>query len=236
MSGFGRLKKGDVVDQIPRYGDEKPASEMIFSYGFLEDDRTEAKEVFLGFEIPDDDPLGAAKKMFCREAPGIRIFTESKTPSHTTWDSALVWWACVNEEDGLHIDVAQTTDGQRELETSWKGGKIQEPAHLREHLAADPSWDIFQLRAIVLLLQRLETQLAVMHETEEIISGLRDRHSAFEAIFRPEVLGLVSRLRGLEASLLQKEVEDLMNQVSSSSLPRRFSYADSFPEKHAAGI
>jgi hypothetical protein len=208
-------KKRDVIDQISRYGDEKPASEMIFSYGFLEDDRTEAKEVFLGIEIPDDDPLGAAKKMFCREAPGIRIFTESEAPSQTTWDSALVWWACVNEEDGLDISVAQTTDGQRELETSWKGVKIQEPTQLRELLTADPSWDIFQLRAVVLLLQRLETQLAVMRETEEIISALRDKQPAFETIFRPEVLGLVSRLRGLEASLLQKEVEDLMNQVSS---------------------
>ncbi|KAJ5618884.1 hypothetical protein N7510_002868 [Penicillium lagena] len=197
------------------YGDEKPASEMIFSYGFLEDDRTEAKEVFLGLEVPDDDPLGAAKKMFCREAPGIRIFTESETPSHITWDSTLIWWACVNEEDGLHIDVAQTTDGQRELETSWKGTKIQEPTHLRELLAADPSWDIFQLRAIVLLLQRLQTQLAVMQETEEIISTLRDKNPTFETIFRPEVLGLVSRLRDLEAGLLQGEVEILTNQQNT---------------------
>ncbi|KAJ5167078.1 uncharacterized protein N7482_005859, partial [Penicillium canariense] len=203
------------------YGDEKSASEMIFSYGFLEADRTEARQVVLDLSLPDDDPLGVAKSLFCRNTPGIRLSTvggkDQDTPalaaaSHITWDSSLIWWASVNEEDGLYIGIAQTTDGTKELEATWKGEKIQSPEQLRELLAADPSWDIFQLRAVVLVLERVETQLSFLHETEQVLENLRENEDLFKALFRPEVFNLASQLRTLEGVLLQRAIEDLVKQ------------------------
>lgn len=196
---------------------------MIFSYGFLENDRAEAKQIFLDMDIPVDDPLAVVKKMFCQDALGVRLSTirDSDQPSTISdstqqifWDSPLVWWACVNEEDGLHVSLAQTTDGRRELDTSWKGEKIYSAHHLQDLLAADPSWDIFQLRAVVLLLARLETQLSLLEETEEIMTNLLENRAVLSNIFRPGVFALISRFRALEAGLLEKAVAELMRQVS----------------------
>jgi hypothetical protein len=205
-----------------RYGDEKPASEMLFSYGFLESDRTEAREISLNLDLPEDDPLSLAKKIFCQNDSGVRIVgPQGLDAAHeVTWESALAWIACVNEEDGLRFQVAQTTDGSRELETTWKGQKIESPSHLRELLAADSLWDIIQLRAVVLLLERLETQLAFMQETEEIISNLREDKTVLESMFRPGIFEPISQYRSLESELLEKAVEDLIKQVSDLIQPR----------------
>ncbi|KAJ5950438.1 uncharacterized protein N7479_008851 [Penicillium vulpinum] len=193
------------------YGDEKPASEMIFSYGFLESGTTEAREIFLNLDIPEDDPLGVAKSMFCRSNSGLRI-SAVEGSEEVTWESGLAWIACVNEEDGLHFGIAQTTDGDRELETTWKGEKIQSASHLRELLAADPLWEIFQLRAAVLLLDRLETQLALLQETEEIISNMQEDQAALDSMFRPGIFTSIAHFRVLEGELLERAVEELIKQ------------------------
>ena len=190
---------------------------MIFSYGFLESDRDETKQVILDIELPDDDPLGLAKKMICREIPGIRFFTTQDMDTKIEWESPLIWWASVNEEDGLHIGITATTDGKRELEATWKSEKIQSPHQLREFLANDPSWEIFQLRAVVLVLQRLETQLSLLQEMEDALSNIRENQSLLQSMFRPEVFALVSRLRKLETMLLEKVVEQLLKQVSRNN-------------------
>jgi hypothetical protein len=195
-----------------RYGDEKPATEMMFSYGFL-DSSTEAREMSLILDIPADDPLSLAKRMFCQNDSGLRI-SAGEGPEDITWESAIAWLACVNEEDGLHFGIAQTTDGGRELETSWKGEKVQSPGHLRELLAVDPLWEIFQLRAAVLLLERLESQLGRFQEMEEIILNLQEDKAAMDAIFRPGIFTSIAQFRTLEGDLLEKAVEGLIKQVS----------------------
>lgn len=189
---------------------------MLFSYGFLEHGRTEAREISLNLDIPEDDPLALPKRIFCQNDTGIRI-----RPAHNpdeaqevTWDSPLAWIACVNEEDGLHFGLAQTTDGGRELEVSWKDEKVQSPGHLRELLAADPLWEIIQLRAAVLLLERLETQLAHLQETEEILANLQETNVAVDSLFRPSIFETILQFRKLEGELLEKAVEDLIKQAS----------------------
>jgi hypothetical protein len=204
-----------------RYGDEKPASEMIFSYGFVENDRTDARQIFLDLEIPDDDPLKMAKQAFCKEDPGVRITRATTTcpgPGKTTWNSPFVWWACVNEEDGLDFDVIQTTDGGKELRATWKGEDMGTPSRLKDLLAADPLWAIFQLRAVVLILERLETQLVILRETEKLVAEISNDED-MRTLFRPDVLNTVSRLRRLEAELLESSIEDLMSRVSVDPMP-----------------
>ncbi|KAL8688660.1 MAG: hypothetical protein Q9224_004825, partial [Gallowayella concinna] len=59
LRGGKTLKPNDEVTIT--YGDEKGACEMLFSYGFIEDTMTSARELFLDLDIPDDDPLKVAK-------------------------------------------------------------------------------------------------------------------------------------------------------------------------------
>ncbi|CAG8148779.1 unnamed protein product [Penicillium olsonii] len=203
------------------YGDEKPASEMLFSYGFLEDGRTAAREITLNLDIPEDDPLGLPKRIFCQNDTSIRIRAarSSDEVDEVTWESDLAWIACVNEEDGLHFGLAQTTDGGRELEVRWKDEKIQSPRHLREILAADHQWEIIQLRAAVLLLERLETQLGLFQELQEPISKIKEDQVALESMFRPGIFETIFRFRNMEGELLEKAVEDLIKQVREIPMP-----------------
>lgn len=213
---MGCLFVVDMTDMCNRYGDEKPASEMLFSYGFLETDRTEAQEILLNFDIPEDDPLGLPKKVFCQNDTGIRIMATQGLDGvrEVTWKSAFTWLACVNEEDGLQFGLAQTIDGGREMETTWKGEKIESPSRLLELLAMDPLWKIFQLRATVLLLERLETQLALFLEAEKIISDLREDQVVFQSLFRPGISEPIFLFRKLEVELLKKAIDNLIQNVS----------------------
>lgn len=216
---------GHTDSLASRYGDEKPASEMLFSYGFLDEDQSDAKQVVLNIAPQDDDPLGVAKNMFCRSTPGIKLSTEdnlgqstSAPPSSTiSWDSPLVWWASVNEEDGLYIGLAQRTDGTTELEATWKGENVQSPDQLQGFLAADSSWDIFKLRATVLVLERVENQLSLLHQTEQALGTLRENEDLLKTLFRPDVLRLILHLRKLEGALLQRAINILIEQVGNSS-------------------
>ncbi|KAJ5553586.1 hypothetical protein N7494_002964 [Penicillium frequentans] len=187
--------------------------EVTISYG---------DENHVAYEFPQDDPLGMAKKMICKDTPGIRVST-SQGPATTdltssngsgkiVWDSPLIWWSSVNEEDGLKIGIAQTTDGGRELEAHWKGEKIQSPDQLHHFVTIDPLVDIFQLRAVVLVLERVEAQVSLLNETNQVLDHLRENPTALSSMSRPEIFEMVSRLRQLEGTLLQKAVEELIQQ------------------------
>ena len=197
---------------------------MIFSYGFLDSDVTEVQQVMLDINFPDDDPLGVAKKLICQEFPGIKVSrshdadgstTESLTKSgDIAWDSPLIWWSSVNEEDGLCIGVTQTTEGTRELEATWKGQKLQSPYQLRDFIIDDPLVDVFRLRAVVLVLGRLQTQLSLLQEMEEFLANVQKNPTLLDSLFRREVFGLILRLRKLEGALLEKAIDELLQEVS----------------------
>ncbi|KAL3479784.1 hypothetical protein BJX99DRAFT_61385 [Aspergillus californicus] len=200
------------------YGQDKAASEMVFSYGFLDQEMNDANQIFLDLDIPEDDPLGMVKMSFCREIPGVRILSRPTASGEVEayWESPIVWWACVNEEDGLEFAVLQANDGSKELKITWKTEDVHNPHHLRDLLAADSSWDIFQLRATVLILERLETQFFILRTSESMISEIR-QNADMRAIFRPDVFNTATKLRELEGRLLEmaikgleKERDDLM--------------------------
>ncbi|KAL4956330.1 hypothetical protein BDW69DRAFT_158873 [Aspergillus filifer] len=218
-----RSGRGLVTDEeiTISYGKDKAASEMVFSYGFLDAEQTDAKQMFLDLNIPDDDPLKMAKMAICRESPGLRIFspatatltseTNSENEPHTTWESPLAWWSSINPSDGLDFAVLQNTDGSRELAMTWKGAGINSPEHLIDHLQKDPLWDIFQLRAVVLVLERLENQFFSLRTTENMVEDIRKSEDML-ALFRPEVFGTVTRLRELEEVLLEGAIRGLIMQ------------------------
>ncbi|CAO2651989.1 Nn.00g002720.m01.CDS01 [Neocucurbitaria sp. VM-36] len=184
------------------YGDEKGACENIFSYGFLEDAVTSAKVMFLDLDIPDDDPLRPAKIFVSTVAPGFRVFQKD---SHIEWESDFIWLVVVNEEDGLDFKVRQTIDGKREIQAFWKEREL-DTMKLREYLQEDPAWDVFQLRATVLLQQRVEAQIETLQETET---------AKREASIRDVPWRLAARLRRLELEMLEHALATLERQRSS---------------------
>jgi len=206
--GF-EVKQGSEVTIT--YGDDKGACEMIFSYGFIDNAMIEsAKEMFLGLEMPSDDPLGPAKLRVSTAAPGVKITDKG---GKVEWYSEFVWLIIVNEEDGLDFEILQTTDGSRELQISWKGEEMGDVTKLRDILEKEVLWDVYRLRAAAIIQQRVESQLNTLREfnkeaeTIEYGEGTSIRDRPFE---------LAAKLHELENELvwkaglsLEKEVEGL---------------------------
>ncbi|KAI4940008.1 uncharacterized protein J4E92_001296 [Alternaria infectoria] len=192
-----QVKPGDEITIT--YGDDKGACENIFSYGFLEDAMTSAKVVFLDLDIPDDDPLRPAKIYVSKVAPGFRIFEKDGT---IDWESDFIWLVVVNEEDGLDFKVRQTTDGKREIQSFWKEQEL-DTVKLREHLEQDPLWDVFRLRATVLLQNRVDAQIELLKETK----GAKRTGTMRDMPWR-----LAERLRSLELDLLKRAAATLDSQ------------------------
>ncbi|KAL1593473.1 hypothetical protein SLS59_009354 [Nothophoma quercina] len=192
-------KEGEVTIT---YGDDKGACENIFSYGFLEDNMTSAKVMFLSLDIPDDDPLRPAKIFVSTAAPGFRIFDKA---GGIDWESDFIWLVIVNEEDGLDFRIKQTVDGKREIEALWKDERLDDTSKLREYLHGDPLWDIYQLRATVLLQGRVEEQIETLQQT-----GEPQKNSTM----REEPFNLAKRLRTLELEMLERAMGAFEEQKS----------------------
>lgn len=196
------------------YGDERGACEMIFSYGFLEQDMVTAKELFLDLDIPNDDPLKFAKKAASRSAPGFRLFSSGGA---TSWEGDFIWLICVNEEDGLDFQVKQTHDGSKELEVHWREAILADIGYLKELLTRDPLWAVFQLRATALLQDRVQLQLSILDATEEQSQGARDSPDVSRDVWKT-----ATRLRELEWDLLSRANQDF-EQVVRQNLSVDFS-------------
>jgi hypothetical protein len=185
---------------------------MIFSYGFLEDAMVSANELFLDLHPSEDDPLGMAKTRVSNAAPGVKLFEEgieSDQLHSVGWYSDFVWLVCVNEEDGLDFRVLQTNDGGRELKTYWKEKELPDTSKLKELLQQDPLWEVFQLRAVVLIQRRIEEQLQILYQT----SNDERFELGHNEGTRKGPRDLALRLRDLESRLLEKSYAGLDVEV-----------------------
>jgi len=191
---------------ITRYGDHKGACEMIFSYGFLDATVQSAKELFLDLQVSEDDPLGLAKLRVSTVAPGVKLTCKGGS---VEWHSDFVWLVCINEEDGLAFQVLQTNDGGRELRSTWKNTELRDTSILRELLAQDPLWEVYQLRAVVLIQQRVAEQLQLLSET----SNVESFEYGDDKAIRKGPRNLALRLRELESKLLERSYGRLEEQV-----------------------
>lgn len=200
------LKCGDEVTIT--YGDEKGACEMLFSYGFLEEEMTSARELFLDLDIQDDDPLKLAKKAVSNSAPGFRLFDHSDTVG---WQGPFVWLLCINEEDGLEFELLQKNDGERELKVCWRGAEILDLSKIETLLREDPKWPLFELRATVVVRDRVEKQLNILDSSQagfNLVNGLaKIEHTA---------MYYAARLRGLEETLMLQAYDECENKASRS--------------------
>jgi hypothetical protein len=204
------------------------ACEMIFSYGFVEEHASSAREIFLDLLIPTDDPLRLAKIRYAKEAPGFRLFVDSR--DKVSWESAFVWWACVNEEDGLDFRVEQTVTGGMELKAMWKDSELR-AEDLPATLMADELRDVFVLRAVVMIQDRVERAGADLAATEEVFD-----HNVGNNQVREQVYKTIGILRKLEMQLLARAYDQLEVQVSLSFNPLSAVIANLRIEERAAGF
>lgn len=185
------------------------ASEMIFSYGFLEENAQSAREMFLSLQAPEDDPLRMAKIHFAREAPGVRIYVNAQ--GQVDWESNFVWWICVNEEDGLDFEVLQTIDGDRELQATWQGNRL-DPDALKTALMNEPRKDIFLLRATVTIQERVERQGEELSSSQALLVDESSPQTPDRGKF---VHQTIQHLRDLELDLLLASFDALDKEVRS---------------------
>lgn len=185
------------------------ACEMLFSYGFLDPSVSSAREMFLTLNIPPDDPLRIAKMKFSRDAPGVRLYVDQT--GKLGWESDFVWWACVNEEDGLEFHILQSNDGQKEMKAVWKNREF-EASEFKQLLLADELRDIFVLRSIVLIQHRVEQQGVKLGESEDMFEQARHATGVREAAW-----GLINKLRNLELEMLTAAFELLEAEVRGRS-------------------
>ncbi|EXJ83157.1 hypothetical protein A1O1_06776 [Capronia coronata CBS 617.96] len=199
-------KSIDDSDEITIMYGAGGACEMAFSYGFIEEHAISAREMFLSLSIPADDPLRLAKVRYAQEAPGVRIYIDES--NQVRWDSTFVWWACVNQEDGLDFRVEKTVDGETELKACWKEADLSADA-LQSTLSQDELRDIFALRAVVMIQQRVEDQgMQLAASDEDYERTLPDEH-----VVRRSVYETIGRLRRLELDLLTRAYETLETEV-----------------------
>ena len=161
--------------------------------------------MFLDLDIPDDDPLRPAKIFVSTVAPGFRLFEKL---GGIDWESDFIWLVIVNEEDGLDFKVRQTVDGKREIQALWKDNELDDTGKLRDYLRGDPLWDVYQLRATVLLQGRVEIQIDNLKEMG---------NPQKEASVREVPWCLAERLRTLELNMLEKVMETFETQVRKCS-------------------
>ena len=156
--------------------------------------------MFLDLDIPDDDPLRPAKLFVSTAAPGLRIFD---TVDDIGWESDFIWLIVINEEDGLDFKVRQTIDGKRDIQAFWNDEEL-DTSKLHAMIQSNPAWDVFQLRAVVLLQQRVEVQI-------ERLQGMQN--TTRETSIRDAPWTLAERLRSLELEMLERTIPAFERQV-----------------------
>ncbi|KAK4556899.1 hypothetical protein LTR86_005880 [Recurvomyces mirabilis] len=191
------------------YGDEKGACEMLFSYGFLEQDRTSAETLFLSLTIPDGDPYRTAKTAVADCAPGFKLVDAGG--GKIEWTGDFIWLLCVNAEDGLRFELARTVDSEDdEMHAFFGEHDITRGARqIHDLLGRSDIWDVYRLRAVAILQQRVFDQMQVLYSSQEDVEAVA--HGAGSDI-RSQCYEQAMQLRRLEFELLENAYEEFERQ------------------------
>lgn len=194
------------------YGNSKTAAEMLFSYGFI-DERSTTTGIVLSLVPLPDDPFGKAKLAAFDGPPVVRIF---ETGGEIKWESPFLYLLCLNEEDGLDFKVLQQNDGSRsQLRMFWQGSDVTEESISFETLIGNHVLkDVFELRAVALLQDRLRSQLERLYETDD---DLRSLANVSPVSVDHQKVAL--QLRSVESAIL----EAAFNSVDEQVLPQEIS-------------
>jgi hypothetical protein len=207
------LHEGDEV--TISYGDEKGACEMLFSYGFLDQGMETAETLFLSLAFQDDDTMRAAKLEMAQCAPGFKLIDAGD--SEVDWKGEFVWLICVGEEDGLHFDIARTVDGNEEVQAFFNDHELTGgAAELYRLLGQSELFDVYRLRAVMVLQQRVFDQMQVLFASQEDMEAVP--HGEGTDV-RQHAYDQAMQLRRLEFELMERAYEDFEKQVRIHRLP-----------------
>lgn len=198
----------DIASEILiSYGNSKSAAEMLFSYGFI-DEQGIRKELVLTLEPQKDDPLGKAKIAAFDGLPVVRVRDDN---GMIKWESPFLYLMCLNEEDGLNFRVLQETNGTRtRLKMFWQGSDVTEKSTTFEALMAGHELQqVFRLRAIVILQDRIRQQLEQLYGSEGTVESLVDL-----SLVEPDRYRNASLLRSTETAILKAAFTSTNEQVS----------------------
>lgn len=196
------------------YGLYRGAADSVFSYGFIEKDLPTASSMFLGMDLPEDDPLALAKVLALDVKKGFKVYMSPA--AHTpAWSGPFIWAMCMNEEDGLSIHLDDAEDSEKRLRVTWKRQSIQDQYDLENHLRVDYFWDLFQLRAYAMVNERIDDEIRLRKQLffrpiEEKRPQSIDHDS--------RVWVLAEALRQLELDLLCIASDEFFERVLSSHL------------------
>lgn len=202
------------------YGDAKPAAEMLFSYGFIDQTSSSVNESLV---VPFDpsiipDPLTKAKLAAFGEPPKIHVSRTRKTEE----DEVTIKWECpfahlmvVNEEDGLEFAVLQDREGNKQLKVFFLEEDVTSRAKDFETLIQGHSLaNILRLRVVTAVQQCLQNQFGRLAAN----SSLDDDQTTAEdfPFVREGCYNSAVALRRIESRILEAAVEELEREVSVS--------------------
>ncbi|TVY82333.1 SET domain-containing protein [Lachnellula suecica] len=179
------------------YGDTKSAAEMLFSYGFIDESSSASKTLVLPIEPFPDDRLGKAKLAAFRKPPVVRISANLDT---IDWKCPFLYLMCLNEEDGLEFKILQQTDGHRSpLRVFWQGSDVTDATDSFESfIDGHALQDVFKLRAVALLHDRIRQQLERLYGSEETVQLSADLSQVY-----PAARSSALQLRASETAILE---------------------------------
>ena len=180
---------------------------MLFSYGFI-DEQSITKSLVLTLDPFPDDPLGKAKVAAFKEPSQLRIYAHQ---DKMKWDCPFLYLMLLNEEDGLEFRMLQQTDGSRNrLQVFWQGSDVTDATDTFESLTSEHALsDVFKLRAIALLQDRIRQQLERLYESQDEVELL-----AYTPFVRPDRRSNAILLRKSERLMLEKAYAATDEQVS----------------------
>jgi hypothetical protein len=185
------------------YGRDKPAAEMLFSYGFIDSNST-AKSIILPVASMEDDPLAKAKLFTFGSPPTLKI-TDCDT-GVARWDAPFVHLMCLNSEDGLGFKVLQETDGSHHLRMFWQETDVTDQASNMENLVKGHELcQIFRLRVVTVVLEMIQQRLEVLEAYDE--------QSTLTGGERPDIIRAASQLRAVEKDLFERTLKVLEHEV-----------------------
>lgn len=198
------------------YGDAKPASEMLFSYGFI-DPSNIVDKLTLRLDPFPDDPLAKAKLHIFNGLPTLTVSRanteqDGQQRSPAEWHSPFVYLMCLNEEDGLSFQLLQDTAGDRQLRLIWQEEDVTDQADdFQSLIQSHELCQVFKLRAVTVLYEKVKEQLASMSN-----GPADDQLEPLQAagLLRAECIAAARMLKDVESKLLASALEALDHEVS----------------------
>lgn len=215
-----KLKAGAVIEAgeelFLNYGADKSASEMLFSYGFVE--KTTLFEFLIG-HIPNSVKMpavvpGENEKLECwGRRFGTPMMTISGKKGSLELKCPFVYFLVLEEEHGMVLKEIEGDAVTHDFRAMWKGHDITDRLDELEILLKEvPQKEVLDIRAMFIYHALITHQMELMQEAED-----------FEAQFDLDTLSVekqrihkaASELRAIESTIIDAAMDIVQDCVSS---------------------